>query len=74
MSSEEMVVDVTEELLDAARRELSRERWITPYKASQKLGIKISLAKRVLRILEEEGLIELKNKNRRSPIYVPKKG
>jgi small subunit ribosomal protein S25e len=71
-SEEAIIVDITPSLLEQARRELVREKWITPYKVASRYGIKVSLAKRLLRKLEEEGLIVLFSKNRRSPVYVPK--
>ena len=67
-----IVVDVDESLLRRARRELVKERYLTPYKVAKKLDIKVSLAKKLLRKLEEEGLVVLFSKNRRSPVYVPK--
>ncbi|MCE4612127.1 MAG: 30S ribosomal protein S25e [Desulfurococcales archaeon] len=71
-SEEAIIVDITPSLMEQARRELVREKWITPYKVASRYGIKVSLAKKLLRTLEREGLIVLFSKNRRSPVYVPK--
>ena len=71
-SEEAMIVDLTPSLIEQARRELGREKWITPYKVASRYGIKVSLAKKLLRTLEREGLIVLFSRNRRSPVYVPK--
>ncbi len=69
---EEAIVELTESLVEQARRELSRERWITPYKVASRYGIKVSLAKKLLKRLEEEGVLVLFSKSRRSSIYVPR--
>ncbi|BAN91023.1 30S ribosomal protein S25e [Aeropyrum camini] len=69
----EIIPEVTEKLVAQARREVEREKWVTPHKLAQKMGIKVSIARRVLRILEEEGVLVLFTRNRRSPLYLPKK-
>ncbi|MCE4604461.1 MAG: 30S ribosomal protein S25e [Aeropyrum sp.] len=69
----EIVAEVTEQLVSQARKDVEREKWITPHKFAQKYGIKISIAKKVLKTLEDEGVIVLFNKNRRAPLYIPKK-
>ncbi|MCE4602915.1 MAG: 30S ribosomal protein S25e [Desulfurococcales archaeon] len=65
-------VSVPEELLKRARRDLARESYVTPFKVSQRYNVTISTARKVLRMLEEEGTLVLFTPNRRSPVYVPK--
>ena len=62
---------LSEELLRKAAKEVVKMKYITPYMASEKFGVPISTAKRLLRLLEAEGLIKLYSPGRRSPIYVP---
>ncbi len=61
-----------EGLLQKARRELSRGRYHTPYRVAQRYGVTISIAKRILRILEEEGVLVRYSGTRRTPIYLPR--
>lgn len=69
---EELVVEVTPQLVERAKRELAREKWLTPYKVAQRYGITVSLAKVLLRELEEQGVLVLFSRNRRAPVYLPK--
>lgn len=69
---EEFIVELTPQFVERAKRELSREKWLTPYKVSQRYGITVSLAKRLLRELEKQGVVVLFSRNRRAPVYVPK--
>jgi len=63
---------VPEELVEKARGDLRRESHLTPFTLAQRYDVTISVAKKILRILEEEGLIVRVGGTRRSPIYVPK--
>ena len=69
---EAMIVELTPQLIERAKKELVREKWLTPYKVATRYGIKVSLAKKLLRELEKEGVIVKFSSNRRSPVYVPK--
>lgn len=62
---------VTQASLDAIFKEISKASYITPYLLHSQYGLKISEAKRVLRALEEQGLLKLVSGNRRVRIYVP---
>jgi small subunit ribosomal protein S25e len=62
---------ITGEVLEKALKELPREKTLTPFKVSTRLGIPISSAKRILRLLESKGVIRLYSQSRRNPIYVP---
>ena len=61
-----------EGLLAKARRELARGRYYTPFKVAQRYGVTITVARKILKILEEEGVLVRYSGTRRSPIYVPK--
>jgi len=72
---EELKVETLEEaskLVGRARKELVKARYITPFKLAQRYGISIGLAKKILKKLEEEGILIRYSGTRRSPIYVPK--
>jgi len=57
--------------IDAIAKDVKKMRCITPYLIATKYGIKISLAKKVLRELSERNVIKLVDRNRRVDIYVP---
>ncbi len=69
---EELIVELTPRLVERAKRELAREKWLTPHKVAQRYGITVSLARKLLRELEEQGVIVLFSRNRRAPVYLPK--
>ncbi|MFN4046328.1 MAG: hypothetical protein ACK4H7_03200 [Acidilobaceae archaeon] len=62
------------DLIEKARREVVKEKYLTPFRVAQKYGIKVSTARRLLKILAGEGVITLHSSGRRAPIYVPKTG
>ncbi len=65
-------VSVPPELLERAKKDARREKYLTPYTVSQKYNVTISTARKLLRMLEEEGVIVKFSSSRRSPVYVPK--
>ncbi|MEB3780280.1 MAG: hypothetical protein GSR85_08640 [Desulfurococcales archaeon] len=65
-------VSVPTELVERARRELVRDRYLTPFRVAQRYNVTLSTARKLLKILEDEGLIVLFTPNRRSPLYLPK--
>ncbi len=65
-------VSLPEELVERAKRDLKREKYLTPFKVHQKYSVSLSTARKLLRRLEEEGLVVKFTPNRRSPIYIPK--
>ncbi len=65
-------VAVPEELLKRAEKEFPKESYWTPYKAAQKYGLTLSTARKLLKMLEEKGVLSLYTPNKRSPVYVPK--
>ena len=60
------------EILEEVRKGLKRESYLTPFKVAQRYNVSLSTAKRVLRALEEEGLVVRSSGTRRSPVFVPK--
>jgi len=65
-------VGLPEEILSKVRGDLRRERYLTPFKVAQRYDVSVSTAKRILKALEEEGLLRRVGGTRRTPIYVPK--
>ena len=57
--------------INAIAKDVKKMKCITPYLVASKYGIKISLAKKVLRELAERNVIKLVDRNRRVDIYVP---
>jgi small subunit ribosomal protein S25e len=65
-------VSLPQELLERARRDVKREKYLTPFKVHQKYNVSLSTARKLLKTLEEEGVLVKFTANRRSPVYVPK--
>ncbi|MCE4614251.1 MAG: 30S ribosomal protein S25e [Desulfurococcales archaeon] len=66
-------VAVPEELIKRAEKEFPKESYWTPFKVAQKYNLTLSSAKKLLRIMEEKGVVALYTPNKRSPVYVPEK-
>ncbi len=64
-------VSLPKELVERAKRDIKREKYLTPFKVHQKYNISLSTARKLLRALEEEGVLVKFSANRRSPVYVP---
>lgn len=62
---------LTQASIDAIFKEVSRLPYITPFIVHSQYGLKISEAKRVLKAMEEQGLVRLVGASRRVKIYVP---
>ncbi|MEB2793667.1 MAG: hypothetical protein G5Z42_05485 [Caldisphaeraceae archaeon] len=69
---EESVFEISRGLLARVKKDVERVSYITPYKASVSYGIPISVARRLLKELEGEGLLTLYSRSKRNPIYVPR--
>ncbi|MGB9785437.1 MAG: 30S ribosomal protein S25e [Fervidicoccaceae archaeon] len=69
----EMNVSVPTDLLKRAEREVKGMDYITPFSLAQKLSVSISTARKILKMLEESKAVEIVSRNRRSPVYAPKK-
>ncbi len=65
--------ELTQVSIDAIVKEIKRMKYVTPYLVASKFGIKISRAKKVLKALEEQGVVAAYDMNHRVPIYVPTK-
>ena len=65
-------VSLPEELVERARRDVRREKYLTPFRVHQKYNVSLSTARKLLRRLEEEGVLVKFTANRRSPVYVPR--
>jgi Ribosomal protein S25 len=57
-------------LLDSLRKEIKSMPYISAWSISQKYGVPMGEAKRVLQMLEREGLIKYAYKHSRNPIFV----
>ncbi|MEM1626125.1 MAG: 30S ribosomal protein S25e [Sulfolobaceae archaeon] len=64
------VVYVDKETIKKVEEELKKEKIVTPYTLSTKLGVTISVSKKILEELERQGNIKLVSKNRRVALYV----
>ncbi len=65
-------IDVTAEILSRARRDIAKMNYVTPAKLAAALNVNLSVARKVVRKLVEEGLLEVRAKNRRIIVAVPK--
>ncbi len=63
---------VTDDVIRKIIDEVRNVKVITPYELASKYELKISTAKKILRMLANQGLLELVDKSRRVEIYVPK--
>lgn len=63
----------TDELVNRVKKDVKRGQYsyLTPYLVSERYSISISTAKKILRVLLDEGVINMFSSGRRSPIYVP---
>lgn len=71
-AGKEFTAFVPENLMKRIKREIVREKFVTPYMLAEKYNMAMSLAKRVLRRLEQEGIVELYARSRRASIYIIK--
>ena len=65
---------VPDNVVKRISREIRREQFVTPNMIAERYSMTVSLAKKVLKRLEKEGLVELYAPNRRAPIYIVKAG
>ncbi|MGY0288111.1 MAG: 30S ribosomal protein S25 [Candidatus Methanodesulfokora washburnensis] len=62
-------VEVTQEMLNEMKKALKRAKVVTPQSIAESYGIKVSVAKRILRELEKEGVVMYVNGNSKLRIY-----
>lgn len=68
----DMPMDIYEKFINELKK--GEFKFCTPFMVAQKYGVKISVAKRMLREAHRRGLLILYSPGRRVPIYVPKTG
>lgn len=64
--------EIYEKFLDEIQR--GEHKFCTPFMIAQRYGVKISVAKRMLKEASRRGLLVLYSPGRRVPIYIPKTG
>jgi small subunit ribosomal protein S25e len=62
-------VEVTQDMLNEMKKALRRAKVATPQSLAESYGIKVSVAKRILRELEREGVVVYVNGNSKLKIY-----
>ncbi len=67
------ILEVTPDLVSRAKREVAKMKYVTPYRLSNAFGIKLSVARRLIRELIRQGTLEPRIKNRRLTVAVPKR-
>ncbi len=72
MSAEKVVRDIElkPQLVDQIRKEVARSSYVTPQSLAMKYNIRVSVARRLLRELEREGLVLYVDGNSRIRIYM----
>jgi len=68
--SRDYVAFIPEELVKRITKEITREKFVTPYMLAERYNMTVSLARKLLRRLEKEGLVKLHAPSRRAPIYI----
>uniref|UniRef100_A0A7C4HDT4 30S ribosomal protein S25e n=1 Tax=Staphylothermus marinus TaxID=2280 RepID=A0A7C4HDT4_STAMA len=65
-------VEISRELYDKFRKDIGKKtfKFITPYMLALQYSIKISTARKLLKIANKQGLIKLYSGGRRTPIYI----
>lgn len=65
-------VDIPRELYEKLKKDISKKtfKYITPYMLSQQYSIKISTARKLLKIAWKQGLLKIYSSGRRTPIYI----
>lgn len=61
---------ISNEMIKRVQDEIKKEKIITPYELATKTNITISVAKRILKELNSQGLIKESFKNRRTAVYM----
>ncbi|ARM75800.1 30S ribosomal protein S25e [Acidianus manzaensis] len=62
-------ITINNDTIKKIQEEISREKMITPYTLANKVGVTLSVAKRILKDLNEQGTIKEVFRNRRTAIY-----
>ena len=64
-------VSLPKELVEKMLKDVSHEKYLTPYVIHERYGISLSTARKALKTLAEKGVLKLYSKSRRSPVYIP---
>ncbi len=65
-------LDVTPELINRAKRDIAKMGYVTPAKLAPMLNVKLSVARKILKRLIADGSVDVRAKNRRIIVAVPK--
>ena len=68
VTSKNIVID--KETIAKVQEELKKEKIVTPYTLASKIGVTMSVAKKILEELQKQGMISQAAKNRRTVVYV----
>ena len=71
ISKAKLDVTLPENLVNKIANDVKKSKYVTPFTLSEKYEIKISTAKKILKILEMRGILKLYSSGSRTPIYVP---
>ncbi|QKR01005.1 30S ribosomal protein S25e [Metallosphaera tengchongensis] len=63
-------ITISDEMVKRIQDEIKKEKIITPYNLATKANITISVAKRILKDLNEQGVIKEAFRNRRTAVYI----
>ncbi len=63
-------IQISNDMIKKIQEEIKREKMITPYELATKSNITISVAKRILKDLNSQGVIKEVFRNRRTAIYI----
>ncbi|MCY0874251.1 MAG: 30S ribosomal protein S25e [Acidianus infernus] len=63
-------IQISDEMIKKIQEEIKREKMITPYELATKTNITLSVAKRILKDLNAQGVIKEAFRNRRTAIYI----
>lgn len=63
-------ITISNDTIKKIQEEISKEKIITPYVLANKVGVTLSVAKRILKDLNSQGVIKEQFRNRRTGVYI----
>lgn len=63
-------ITISNDTIKKIQEEIAKEKIITPYVLATKVGVTLSVAKRILKDLSSQGVIKEEFRNRRTALYV----
>lgn len=63
-------ITISQDTIKKIQEEIAKEKIITPYVLASKIGVTLSVAKRILKDLSAQGVIKEHFRNRRTGIYI----